>query len=71
MWKGSDGRDTLPTGGDTYAIGEKVFGAIDGVPGTVVAVADTRISVEWSDGTIGPVVYPEDTYMIRKAWPWE
>lgn len=55
-----------------YAPGERVYGAIDNCPGTVISVDaefDTFI-VQW-DGNDFPVVYPQDTIMIRKAFPWE
>lgn len=62
----------MQTGGDTYKVGERVFGAIDGVPGTIVSVDRGRgvVTVEWSGGKF-PVDYPEDTIMIRRAYPWE
>jgi hypothetical protein len=58
----------------TYAVGERVFGAIDGCPGTVVSVSTVVapvFSVVWSTGRGEEIIYPMDTIMIRKAWPWE
>ena len=55
-----------------YAPGERVYGAIDNCPGTVVSV-DTRFDtflVQW-DGNDFPVVYNSDTMMVRGAFPWE
>lgn len=58
-----------------YAVGERVFGAIDSCPGDVVSVDRARgtFTVEWLDasGSGVSVVYPEDTVMVREAWPWE
>lgn len=74
MWQDSDGRDTMPIW--SYAsTGERVYGAIDGCPGDIVSVdkiAGTFV-VEWLDasGSGVSVVYPMNTVMVRKAWPWE
>ena len=56
----------------SYAPGERVYGAIDGCPGTVVSVDDkfNTFIVQW-DGNDFPVVYPVDTAMVRSAFPWE
>lgn len=57
-----------------FAVGERVFGAIDGCPGTVVHVSNVvaaLVSVVWDGGDKEAVIYPMDTIMIRKAWPWE
>lgn len=78
MWEDDAGRDTVQIWGDApeppaYAVGERVFGAIDGCPGTVAGfsnVVAALVSVEWSDGKEA-VIYPADTIMIRKAFPWE
>jgi hypothetical protein len=75
MRQSSNGRDTVQTGSDTYAVGGRVCGAIDGLPGTVVAVSRTAagypiVSVVW-DGADAPVNYPADYIMIRRTWPWE
>jgi hypothetical protein len=45
---------------------------LDGCPGNVVSVdaAFNTFIVQW-DGNDFPVVYPEDTIMVRKAFPWE
>lgn len=58
-----------------YAVGERVFGAIDGCPGIVVSVSNVvapLVVVQWADANaVGDVIYPADTIMIRKAYPWE
>jgi len=66
----------MQAGGDTptptYALGDRVRGALDGLPGVVASVDrqfDT-ILVKW-DGQDFPVVYPVDTIMIRRTMPWE
>ena len=72
MRQSSDGRDTMQTRGDAYAVGERVFGAIDGCPGEVVSVGDSTFTVDWTDaGGADAVVYPKDTIMVRRAFPWE
>lgn len=82
MRQSSDGRLEMPPWGDTpagkpvapaYAVGERVYGAIDGCPGTVASVSTVVapiFSVVWSTGD-GEIIYPMDTIMVRKAWPWE
>lgn len=57
-----------------YAVNDRVFGTIDGVGGTVVHVSDVvaaLISVEWDDGSKEAVIYPADTIMVRRGFPWE
>ena len=74
MRESSDGWGAVPVRSDAcWSIGERVYGAIDDCPGTVVGVSDVVaafVSVVWRGGT-DAVVYPQDTIMIRKAWPWE
>ncbi len=56
----------------TWVSGQTVFGAIDNCPGTVISVDkqfDTFI-VKWDNADF-PVVYPADTIMIRRGFPWE
>lgn len=60
------GRDKVPL----WSVAQRVFGAIDNCPGTVVSVGERTVTVQWSDGA-SPVVYPLDTIMIRSAYPWE
>ena len=67
MRQDSDGRDTMPL----WSLTQRVFGAIDGCPGDVVSVGNDWFAVQWSDGTRDAVVYPEDTIMVRKGFPWE
>lgn len=75
MWEDGNGREALLFRGDAYAVGERVFGAIDGLPGTVVGVSNVvapLVTVQWADeNAVGDVIYPADTILIRKAWPWE
>jgi hypothetical protein len=60
------GRDKVPL----WRVSQRVFGAIDNVPGTVVSVGERTIIVQWSDGS-SAVTYPVDTAMVRRAFPWE
>lgn len=55
-----------------YTQGERVYGAIDDVAGTVVSVDTERrtITIDWSDGAVS-VVYNSETMMVRRGWPWE
>ena len=55
-----------------YAVGDRVCGAIDGCPGTVVAMDEefATCTVKWDNGDF-PVVYDQTTIMIRRAMPWE
>lgn len=68
MRENSNGRDNVPA----WRVSQRVYGAIDGVPGTVVYVDATAgiFTVKWTDGTT-PVVYPMETAMVRGAYPWE
>jgi len=58
-------RDASP-----YVLGQRVFGAIDGCSGNVVSVYGGTFIVLWRDYGV-PVVYPENTMMVRRAFPWE
>ena len=55
-----------------YEVGDRVRGALDGLPGVVTSV-DRQFDtiIVWWDGNDFPVVYPEDSIMIRRALPWE
>jgi hypothetical protein len=55
-----------------YTPGQRVYGALDNLPGTVVSVDPERgtFAVHW-DGNDFPVVYPADSIMVREGWPWE
>ena len=68
MRENGEGRDKVPP----WSVAQRVCGAIDGWPGTVVSVDAERgtFEVKWSDGMY-PITYPMDTAMVRKAWPWE
>ena len=73
MRKSNDRRNTLPLGGNTYAIGETVFSVVDGARGKVSrtsTVVAPLVCVLWN-GAAEDVIYPMDTQIIRKAWPWE
>lgn len=81
MRQDSDGREAVPVWSDPlhtaappYAIRQRVFGAIDGVAGTVLSVDTVNriFSVQWCDAhAVGDVTYPFDTVMVRRAFPWE
>ena len=74
MWQTGKRRCEMSVRGDAYKIGERVYGAIDGQPGIVVSVdnAARTFAVQWADeNALGDVVYPFDTIMVRRAYPWE
>jgi hypothetical protein len=52
-----------------YAVGDTVYS--DATAGTVVAVGADAISVVWSDGDGGAIVYPIDATYLRRKLPWE
>lgn len=64
------GRDKMPL----WGVAQRVYGAIDNCPGTVVSV-DANVNnfaVQWADeNAVGDVIYPCDTIMVRRAFPWE
>lgn len=68
MRENDDGRNAV----FPWSVSQRVFGAIDGLPGRVVSVDEQfgTFIVKWDDGDF-PVVYPEGTIMIRRAFPWE
>lgn len=60
--------------GTSWTAHERVFGAIDGCPGTVVSVdaIGGTFTVQWADqDAVGNVIYPFDTIMVRRKFPWE
>ena len=59
------------SGQSPYAVGDIVAGSIDGVLGKVVGADADVVSVVWDDGGAEAVRYPQDSIMIRRAWPWE
>lgn len=71
MRESSDGRSEVPP----WRVTQRVYGAIDDCPGTVVSVDKPAgtFTVEWLDrsGHDVPVVYPDNTIMVRRAWPWQ
>lgn len=70
MRENSNGRDKVPV----WRVAQRVYGAIDNCPGTVVSVDAERrtFKVQWADANaLGDVVYPWDTLMVREGWPWE
>ena len=78
MRQSGERRDQMQFGSDApaspgYAVGDRVCGALDGCPGTVVSVSSVvapLISVVWDDGDGKEIIYPADTIMIRRLWPW-
>lgn len=64
----------MSIGGDAFEwlVGQRVYGAIDNCPGTVLSVDDkfNTFLVQW-DGNDFPVVYNSETMMVRRAFPWE
>lgn len=65
-----DGRSEVPP----WSVAQRVYGAIDGCPGTIVSMDAERetFTVQWADeNAVGDVVYPFDTIMVRSAFPWE
>jgi hypothetical protein len=78
MWENSDGRRTVQTGDDAqsaYAVGDAVIYHRDAnVIGTVVHVSTVispLISVVWDGNDGEPIIYPMNTTLLRRAWPWE
>lgn len=68
MSKDADGRGALPV----WRVSQHVYGAIDNCPGVVISL-DERFEtfiVQWN-GNDFPVVYPYDTIMVRRGFPWE
>jgi hypothetical protein len=82
MRESSDGRDTVFPWGDAsdalqgqpaYAVGCKVFGAVNKRAGTVTRVSDVvapLVCIRW-DGETDEVIYPMNAATLRRAWPWE
>lgn len=66
----SDTRNTGNELGSSWEVAQRVFGGIDNCPGDVVSVEDGTFTVLWRDYGV-PVIYPFDTAMVRKAFPWE
>lgn len=68
MREDDDGRGALPV----WRLTQRVRGAIDDWPGSVVAVDEAAgtFQVIWSDGMY-PITYPVDTAMVRASFPWE
>lgn len=83
MWEGSGGRSTVFPWSDApgaighetpaYAVGNTVYSGA--CRGTVVSVdafsGHNLISVVWSDGDGGEIIYPADATYLRKGLPWE
>ena len=82
MWQSGDGRRTvLPWGNPPgtpaarFAVGDIVTPEPYDTPGTVSAVdvEACTVSVVWSDGDGGAIVYPLDASFLKKAkvnLPW-
>lgn len=61
-------------GGDAYAVGETVVSVVDGERGTVTGastVVAPLVTVRWQNAVGEDVIYPMDTQLIRRLWPWE
>lgn len=59
-------------GAPTYAVGDIVYsGDCRGAVVHVSTVVAPLISVVWSDGDGGPIIYPMNATYLRKALPWE
>jgi hypothetical protein len=78
MRQDSDGRDTVfpwsdpPEVEPTYAVGDAIYsGACRGTVVHVSNVVAPLISVVWSDGDGGAIIYPMNASYLRKAMPWE
>lgn len=76
MRQEGSGRDTVLPGGNPYTAGECVFATYYGCAGTVVAVSNVispLIVVRWGNqkDAMGDIIYPADTPLVRRAWPWE
>lgn len=55
-----------------YAVGDVLFsGDCRGTVTQVSTVVGRLISVVWSDGDGGEIIYPMDAAYLRKALPWE
>lgn len=74
----SDGRrsEVFPWGDthDTpvYAVGDAIFsGSCRGTVTLVSTVVGHLISVVWSDGDGGEIIYPMDATYLRRGMPWE
>lgn len=70
MREDDHGRSEVPV----WRVSQRVAGALDGCPGTVISVDAFSgygyFAVKWDDGT-DAVVYPRETIMVRRAMPWE
>lgn len=81
MWEDGSGRDKVSHGSDAqaapYAVGDTVIYHRDpNIIGTVVhasTVISPLISVVWDDAgkDAEPVIYPMNTTLLRRAYPWE
>lgn len=70
------GRDTVFPWGDApapaYAVGDVVYsGSCRGRVVQVSTVIAPLISVVWSDGDGGEIIYPMNATYLRKGYPWE
>lgn len=87
MWESDSGRGTMPPWGrphepvnrqpalhdvPTYAVGDAIYsGNCRGTVTKVSTVVARLISVVWSDGDGGEIIYPMDATYLRKGLPWE
>lgn len=55
-----------------YAVGDTIFsGTCRGTVTQVSTIVARIISVVWSDGDGGEIIYPMDATYLRKGLPWE
>lgn len=56
-----------------WGYAQRVYGAIDDCPGTIISVdrSTDSFTVRWDGEDALGVTYPQDTVMVRRAFPWE
>jgi len=52
-----------------YAVGDAIYSGE--CRGAVVSVDGRLISVVWSDGDRGEIIYPIDADYLHKGFPWQ
>lgn len=82
MRQSGGGRETMYPWGDaqrnidhettSYAVGDAIYsGSCRGIVTHVSTVVARLVSVVWSDGDGGEIIYPMDATYLRKGMPWE
>lgn len=77
MRENNDGREAVfpwsdPPAASDYAVGDAIYsGDCRGTVVHVSTVVAPLISVVWSDGDGGEIIYPMNATYLRKAMPWE